>query len=359
VRWVGFADGRDGCGSGARATQTRTFHFPADHGPHPDFRNEWWYLTGNLQDTRGRRYGFQLTIFRIALSPQPVKRASAWGTRQVYMAHFALTDVAEGRFHAFERFSRGAAGLAGARLDPFRVWLGDWQILGEGNGFPWTVKARQGGVGISLRLTPHTPPVLQGEHGLSRKSDAPGNASYYYSIPRLKAEGRVERGGELVAVQGTAWLDREWSTSALGPNQAGWDWFALQLDDGTDLMYYRLRRRDGSEDPHSAGVVVGDRGDVLQRLGPEEVHLEVLDRWQSPSGGSYPSRWRLSIPGQGLVLTVRPVLAEQELRLAVRYWEGAVDVSGSRGRHSLTGRGYMELTGYAGRPGMSGAVSSR
>ena len=343
----------------ARATGPHTFRFPADHGPHPDFRNEWWYLTGNLEDVAGRRYGFQLTIFRIALSPHPIRRASAWGTRQVYMAHFALTDVHRARFHAFERFARGAAGLAGARADPFRVWLGDWQILGDGGGFPWTVEARQNGIALSLRLRALTPPVLQGEDGLSRKSKVPGNASYYYSIPRLAAEGHIGLGGESVAVHGTAWLDREWSTSALGPDQVGWDWFALQLADDTELMYYRLRRRDGSEDPHSAGVVIDKEGRVRARLGPKDVRLEVLDRWQSPSGGSYPSRWRLSVPGQGLALTIRPMLLKQELNLTVRYWEGAVDVAGTRAARPLVGRGYMELTGYAEGAGTKTAVSGR
>ena len=330
----------------ARATQPRRFRFPADHGPHPAYRNEWWYLTGNLTDRDGRRFGFQVTFFRIALRPERPQRASDWAARDVYMAHFALTDAAGERFHAFERFARGAAGLAGARLDPFRVWLEDWQLAAaEGNGFPWHLTAREEGTGIDLRLERLKGPVLQGDDGLSQKGAESGNASYYYSLPRLEVRGEVRIDGDRRPVRGNAWLDREWSTSALEPGQRGWDWFALQLADGSEVMYYRLRRRDGTTDPRSAGVVVAPDGTVTH-FDADSVRLQPLRWWQSPEGGEYPIAWEMDIEKTGLKIRIDPVLADQELDLSVRYWEGAVDAVATRNQRKIKGRGYVELTGY-------------
>jgi len=176
----------------ARATTPRAFHFPADHGPHPGYRNEWWYFTGNLTTDAGRRFGYELSLFRIALSPDASPRASAWGTNQVYMAHFALTDVAAGKFYFYERFARGGAGLAGAQAAPFAVWLEDWRVESDPRDVQtWHLRAAAGDVAIALALTPCKPVVLQGERGLSRKSAEPGNASYYYSLPRLASDGTI------------------------------------------------------------------------------------------------------------------------------------------------------------------------
>ncbi len=229
----------------AQAKTVRQFHFPADHGPHPDFRNEWWYFTGNLDDEEGNRYGFQLTFFRIAISPYQIERESDWATRQIYMAHFAITDVSKKEFHGFERFSRGAIGLAGAELNPLHVWIEDWEMTGHGgNEFPLELRAASDGTALSLSLEPMKDIVLQGDQGLSRKSPQTGNASYYYSITRLAASGTVTIRGTEHCVSGTAWLDREWSTSALGENQTGWDWFALQLKVLPDKTKGWLRRRE-------------------------------------------------------------------------------------------------------------------
>lgn len=329
------------------ALEPRVFRFPADHGPHPGFRTEWWYFTGNLEAAGGRRFGFQLTFFRNQLVPQAPRRASPWAAEAVWMAHFALTDAAGRRFHAFERFARGAAGLAGARGGPFRVWLEDWRAVSSGDGFtPLRLEAAAGEVALDLTLEAAKPPVLQGDSGLSRKGPEPGNASYYYSLTRMPARGTVTVAGEAVPVTGLAWMDREWSTSVLSPGQVGWDWFSLQLDDGRDLMFYRLRRDDGSPDPRSAGSLVAADGS-RRPLSADEVVLEVLERWESPASGAlYPARWRLALPREGLELTVEPLLAGQELDLTFRYWEGAVAVTGaSRGR-PVSGRGYVELTGY-------------
>jgi predicted secreted hydrolase len=329
----------------ARALEPRALRFPADHGAHPDFRSEWWYLTGNLADPDGRRFGFQLTLFRFALAPRESERRSGLATRQAWMGHFAVTDVAGERFHAFERFARGAAGLAGARASPFRVWLEDWSISGLDPQalLPLRVRASQDGVALDLTLAPGRGPVLQGDRGLSRKSAEPGNASYYYSYTRLPASGRVQTPEGRFQVQGAAWLDREWSTSALAPDQSGWDWFALQLDGGTDIMFYRLRGPGGSMHPFSAGVVVGDEGPAT-RLRASDVTLVPRRRWRSPRGGEYPVAWRLRTAE--LDLEVSALLDAQEHGGAFRYWEGAVAVSGHDGQGPVSGHGYLEMTGY-------------
>lgn len=331
----------------ARAYAPRPFAFPADHGPHPDYRQEWWYFTGNLATPKGRRFGFQLTFFRTALAPGPVERDSAWATRQAYMAHFTVSDIGAGRFHAFERFSRAALGLAGAEAQPFRVWLEDWSADGEGEGvLPMRLRAAEEGIAVDLTLDSAKPPVLQGDRGLSRKGPAPGNASYYYSLPRMPTRGAVRIGDETFQVEGLSWMDREWSTSGLGEDQVGWDWFSLQLADGREVMFYRLRRRDGSADPFSGGTLVRADGSS-RRLGPEDVRLRVLEHWQSPrTGVRYPSRWAFGIPKEGMELEITPYLPDQELDLAVRYWEGAIQVREAAQHSPLAGSGYMELTGY-------------
>lgn len=331
----------------ARALQPRPLRFPQDHGPHPDYRNEWWYFTGNLEDGRGRRFGFELTLFRIALTPHAPARASAWAAHQVYMGHFAVTDVANRRIRYYERFARGAAGLAGAQAAPLRVWLEDWSVTASADGPEiWQLRAGEGEAQIDLQLTPLKPVVLHGEQGLSRKSAAPGNASYYYSIPRLQARGSLRLGGEIFNVSGAAWLDREWSSSALAPEQAGWDWFGLQLDDGSELMFYRLRRKDGAIDPHSQGTWIDPHGRAWP-LRNQDVGIAVLSEWESPRGGRYPARWRIRVKPLGLELEVAPLVADQELAVSVRYWEGAVAVSGQRAGKPVRGQGYAELTGYA------------
>ncbi|HZD03516.1 MAG TPA: lipocalin-like domain-containing protein [Longimicrobiales bacterium] len=343
-----------------RAAGPRPFRFPADHGPHPGFRTEWWYVTGNLEAADGRRFGYQLTFFRKALSPRRPDLDSDWSTSQAWMAHLAVTDPAAGRFRAFERFDRQALGLAGAREGPFRVWLGDWRLAkageaGDGGAFPMSLTAAAGEVSLDLVLEPVKGPVLQGEGGLSRKGPDPGDASYYYSFPRLRTTGRIRTAAGPVTVRGTSWLDREWSTSVLPERVAGWDWFGLQLDDGRELMVYVLRRRDGSPEPFSAGVLVDPEGHP-HRLDADAFRIDPLGRWESPVGGtSYPSGWRVQVPGAGLDLRVVPVLRDQELDLSFRYWEGAVDVKESEGTGGVTGVGYVELTGYGEGSGRSTA----
>jgi len=340
----------------ARAFEPQAFRFPQDHGEHPGYRTEWWYITGNLEADGGRRFGYQLTFFRSALSDSMPDRASAWAARQAWMAHFALTDATAGRFHVREQFARGAAGLAGAEAAPFRVWAGPWSIesadpLGAPDTaalaiFPLRLRAADGDLQVELVLSAGKPLVLHGDAGLSRKGAQPGNASYYLSFTRMPTSGRVRTGTGEFRVTGESWLDREWGTSGLPADVSGWDWFALQLEDGSELMFYQLRRADGSADPFSAGTYVDAAGRAT-KVAARDIELHVLDVWASPlDGARYPARWQLRLRAPDLDLEITPVLADQELNLSVRYWEGAVDVAGQRDGRRVRGRGYVELTGY-------------
>lgn len=328
----------------ARAYAPREFRFPEDHGPHPEYRTEWWYYTGNLRDEHGRNFGYQLTFFRNALAPASARgigdSTSTWRARDMYFAHFALSDIDGESFHPFERYARGAAGLAGANAMPLHVWVEHWQVRQQGD--TTVLFAEQDGVAIDLRLVANRAPILQGDRGLSRKSIRPGNASYYYSIPRLATTGRVELFGTVFTVSGLSWLDREWSSSVLDTGQVGWDWFALQLDDGRDIMLYQMRRNDGSVDSTSAGTIV-TRDGASTPLRHVDYRIEVRDTWTSPqSGKRYPSGWHIVIPSHNIALEVRPAQQRQELPFAVTYWEGAVRCEGP----GISGRGYVELTGY-------------
>jgi predicted secreted hydrolase len=346
-----------------RALSPRPFRFPADHGAHLGFRTEWWYVTGHLEGPPGDRFGFQLTFFRNSLSPPGAAppRSSRWATDQAFLAHFAVTDGPGGRFLAFERLARGALGLAGATVadtvgedavdeEPYRVSVGGWRLEGPAPGevFPLLLAAAVGEPPVALELTlePVKPVVLQGERGLSRKGPQPGNASYYYSLPRLRATGELVLAGTARPVTGSAWLDREWSTSSLPAGTVGWDWVALQLDDGRELMLYRLRREDGSATPQSRATLIAPDGGSRE-LPWEDLELAATGRFKSPrTGVTYPSGWRLRVPAEGLDLTLLPWLPDQELDLSFRYWEGAVDVRGRGPTGPLAGRGYVELTGY-------------
>jgi predicted secreted hydrolase len=326
----------------ARAEGPHDFRFPADHGPHPEYRNEWWYFTGNLDAADGRRLGFQATFFRIGLDARPAPRASAWATREAWMAHLAVSDAATGTHRAAERFARGAAGLAGATTEPIAVWLEDWR-LSSADGENWRLTAAAPAIHVDLTLRAIRPVVLQGEAGLSQKSTEPGNASYYYSIPRFAASGTLGIDGQRHAASGLAWLDREWSTSALGPEQSGWDWMALQFFDGRDLMYYRLRRKDGTVDALSKGSLV-DAAGARRDLGAD-LALAPRRWWTAPGGARYPVEWELRLPDEDRALRVAAVFDDQLMELAVRYWEGMVDVRDAVSGETV-GRGYLEMTGY-------------
>lgn len=346
--------GASGASSGfAIADVPREFSFPRDHGPHPDFRHEWWYVTGNLDGPDNQRFGFELTFFRYALAPGTTVEAadarSGWRTRQIYMAHLAVTDPGQRTFRFAQRYARDALGLAGARSEPFSVWLEGWSLVEQfdasGSGV-WKLSAAEDRYGVNLELRPLSPVVLNGDQGLSRKSDEPGAASYYYSIPRLAVTGTMTRDGQPLKVSGLAWLDREWGSGSLSMTQTGWDWFALQLADGSAFMFYALREKDGTRTAHSAGTWVAPDGRA-RRLDNRDVRIDVLRYWDSPRGGRYPAQWRVSVPSQQFTAEIRPVLADQELNTDPRYWEGAVDVAGTQAGRTVRGRGYVELVGYA------------
>jgi predicted secreted hydrolase len=327
----------------ARAFEPRAFQFPQDHGAHPDYATEWWYLTGNLHSDSGRRFGYQLTLFRIGLRPGEAAQDSAWRSNQIYMGHMAISDIAAARHYSAERFARAAAGLAGARTAPFEVWLGPWSLRADNELFPLTVSAQHEDMSLSLQLQPGDKPmILQGERGLSRKSATPGNASYYYSYTRLPTRGELRIGDAVYRVEGDSWMDREWSSSALDKDQAGWDWFALQLNDGRELMFYQLRDKQGRAHAFSRGSLVEKDGSVHPLL-PDGVKLTPLRYWQAPDGARYPVSWRLQVAGQQLDLEVQALLDDQLMDHSVHYWEGAVEVSGSQ-----SGQGYLELSGYDG-----------
>jgi len=352
----------------ARAIAPRPFEFPDDHAAHPRFRTEWWYFTGNLADAGGGHYGFELTFFRYALAAEPPDSRSAWSTNQVWMAHLAVTDTRNGRLIAEERLTRGALGLAGTALEPFRVWVEDWSVTatageeeavgrtsGGQNALP--AEAEDGGgalrlvaagerIALDLELVPLKSHVTHGDDGLDPKGPEPGNASYYYSLTRIAASGTVGVDGEEDEVEGYAWMDREWSTSALSPDLEGWDWFALQLSDGRELMVYRLRRTDGTASPFSGGSLVAADG-RREALDADAFDLEVLDEWESErSDVRYPVAWRLTIADAALDLELRPYVEDQEIDLSVRYWEGAVRVEGTSAGQPVGGSGYLELAGY-------------
>lgn len=348
----------------ARATGPRRFVFPADHGSHPRFRTEWWYFTGNVDTADRARFGFELTFFRVALAPGAPQGTSGWRSNQLWMAHLAITDAADGRFSTAQRLARGALGLAGGVGDPFHVWVDDWSATGRADSASAALRlqARNGEMGLDLELRSQTSVVLQGVQGRDAKGPEPGNASYYYSMPRLAVSGEITVGGRDNTVQGSAWMDREWSTSALSDGVQGWDWLALQLGDGSDLMFYRLRRADGTASPFSAGAMIAANG-KRESLAAGDVDLVPQQWWRSPTTGiEYPVAWSLRIPSRRISLAVTAVIPNQEIDLTVRYWEGAVDVRGTRGEAPLVGRGYLELAGYTTKrkpPAVSGRGSSR
>lgn len=335
----------------ARVTEPRPLRFPEDVGSHPDYQTEWWYYTGNLaaRSTDGppRRFGFQLTFFRRALTAESQARASAWGTNQLYLAHFTVTDGAAQTFHSAERLARGAAGLAGAHGEPYRVWLETWSAGAITATNQVRLVAADGPVAIDLALTPAKPPARHGRDGFSPKGPEPGNASFYYSTPRLAVDGEVATAAGRFNVSGTAWMDHEWSTSALGSDEVGWDWFSLQLDDGRELMVFQIRQADGGVAIESSGSLIGATSEVTTLAG-NDFAIRVLGHWTSPrTGAVYPSGWRVVVPHAGLDVTIAPLVRDQELDASFKYWEGAVTVTGTAYGQPTTGRGYVELTGYA------------
>ncbi len=320
-----------------------TYRFPADHGAHPAFRSELWYLSGHLEDPVGGRFGFQLSFFRLAVAPAPADRPSTWATNQVYRAQLALTDLAEGSFRAFERYSRAALGLAGSAAEPVRVWLEDWSLEARSGG-GLHLKVRSDDIALALDLQPQKPILTPKKVRLPQLGPTSGGF-HFYLLPRLSASGTLTRAGGDLAVTGTAWLDRAWGAVPVSRGQVALNRFALQLADGRELLCLYLRRRDGTGTPIPTCVLVREDGSAVG-FGRREIDLEPTGHWSSPVDRiRYPVAWRLAIPEEGLEVRISPLLENQELKLSLRLWSGAVLVEGPSG---TAGRGYMELTGYAG-----------
>jgi predicted secreted hydrolase len=337
------------------ATAGYQYDFPRDHGSHPTYRTEWWYYTGHLHSKIGRAFGFELTFFRRGVPPDEIKTLpSKWSVKDLYLAHFAVTDISGKRFHFSEKFSREGLGKAGADESRLRVWIDDWRA--EASAEPsasHTLAAHDETHALALTLQPAKPLVTHGAAGISRKGKDVGQASHYYSFTRLATNGKLTIDGESFDVTGTSWMDHEFGSAELGADQVGWDWFSIQLEDDTELMLYRMRRKDGSSDLASSGTAVSPDGRT-RHLEVTDFQIESTGTWTSPeSKATYPSRWRLTFPSLDLVLDVTPLLSDQELRTSrstkVSYWEGAVAVTGTKQGRPVKGQGYVELTGYAER----------
>lgn len=336
-----------------RALPGYDFEFPRDHGSHPEFRTEWWYFTGNLADGEGRRFGFKLTFFRSALAPpgEGLEGRTPLAANQLILAHFALSDF-RGRGHkTWERLGRTAFGQAEAAEDRMFVRLGEWTLEMEEDG-RLTLRALAEGGGIDLRFTPAKPFVIHGRDGAHQKAGEEGQASHYISFTRLETEGLLRWDGRDHAVTGLSWMDHEFGSDQLGEEEVGWDWFALQLDTGEDVMVYHLRRRDGAPNPYSLGSLIAPDG-RREELGHGTYTIEHTSTWTSPqSGATYPMGWVVRLPGHDGRLTVTPVFEEQEMDTTrytnAYYWEGAVVISGTWRGEPVSGRGYVELVGYAG-----------
>ena len=335
----------------AKAVRPAQITFPADHGPHADFRTEWWYFTGNLSTSDKTHYGYQFTIFRRAVSAEKPDLSSDWATNQIFMAHAALTDAKEGSYYSEERFNREALGMAGAKAEPFGVWLDDWVMEGVSGNCSGCLDIQMNVVAkdfsLSLELTSLKPAVLHGEGGYSRKGAESDSASYYYSLTRLATTGYVTLNDRKYSVSGASWMDHEWFTSVLDANQVGWNWFSVQLDDGREIMFFQLRNeKGGAAKSFDEGTLVNPNGDWI-RLSAQDVRLTALRTWKSQKSGSeYPVDWKMEIPKHKLSLTLNAVIDDQERMDSVKYWEGAISVTDLEGGKKPVGKGYLEMTGY-------------
>ena len=328
--------------------------FPRDHGSHDQFQTEWWYFTGHLSTTDGRRFGYELTFFRRGIdSPDVRSNPSPWAMRHLYFAHFALTDEADDQFRFAEKLSRAGISKAGAQADRLDVWIDRWSVKAVAPDHrQFHLQAQAEGFSIDLTVESRKHPVIHGMNGVSRKGQHPEHTSHYYSLTRLLTAGSVVVNETRMAVTGTSWMDHEFGSADLAEELVGWDWFSLQLENDHEIMAYGLRRADGTFDPASSGTLVWPNGSSTA-LSFEEIRVRAQDHWTSPvSGAQYPSQWTFSIPSEEIELTISPRMAHQELvtrrSTDVTYWEGSVDVTGLWKGHKIHGQGYVELTGYAG-----------
>lgn len=326
-----------------------SYHFPRDFYAHNDFKLEWWYYTGNLEDESGRPFGYQLTFFRVALDGAgKIQNPSRWKIENVYFAHMALSDIEANEFLFFERINRAGLGSAGAAPDRPLVWNEDWTLTQQEKRH--RLKAMESGTGLDLSLVPLKDLVIHGESGVSVKSEAEGNASHYFSYTRMQTEGSIFIKGREYRVRGTSWMDHEFSSNPLAEGQIGWDWFSLKLDNQTEIMLYRIRLKNGGTEPRSSGTLVSPGG-AGRHLRLSDFTIAATGKWTSPrTGTSYPSGWEVSLPNDQIYLQITPDMPAQELyelrSISGSYWEGSVTVSGRYGELPVKGKGYVELVGY-------------
>lgn len=314
------------------------YSFPRDHFDHPRFRTEWWYFTGNVRATNGHRFGYELTFFRHALRYDLPPDANIWDIRDGWMAHLALSDIDGKRFRNVERFNRSGSGIAGVDGGRGLIWNGNWQV--QWNGQQQRLRGIAPEFSIDLALKPQKAPVIHGANGVSQKSAGVGQASHYISLTRIATRGTITVEGKQYAVEGLSWMDHEFFSHSMDFNGSGWDWFSLQFDDGSELMLYRLRRKDGSIEPFSSGTFIARDGS-LRPLRLQDFSLTPGRKWKN-----YPIEWNVRVPSLGIDVKLTTPLESQELQgasaAAPTYWEGAIDIQGTR-----KGSGYLEMTGYA------------
>jgi predicted secreted hydrolase len=326
------------------------YEFPKDHGSHPDFKTEWWYFTGNVRTQEGLEFGYQLTFFRQGIiEPQSMIPKSRFIQRDMKFAHFAVSDISSKRFRHFQKLSRGAYGEAGFDDGDRLAWIDNWSCERTGD-HSFRLRAADTGVTLDLLLESPRAPVIHGNNGISQKAEGAGRASHYYSLTRMETKGSIEIDGRQHLLKGETWFDHEWATNQLAANQTGWDWFSLQLEDGSDLMLFQIRTKEGGRDPYSSGTLVSQSGES-QKIHHSDFDLVPVDWWTSPhTKAKYPIAWKISIPSRKLDLTVRARFPDQELAFQpFSYWEGAVSAEGTSHGQPVIGKGYLEMTGYSGR----------
>jgi predicted secreted hydrolase len=326
------------------------FEFPRDHGSHPEFRTEWWYYTGHLETGSGRRFGFEVTFFRVGTAVADTRAGTEWDLRDIYLAHFALTAISDGEFRFYEKLNRSSRFVAHARRGDLDVFNEGWSTSVAADG-SIHLRASESGDSIDLRLMSQKPPAIHGRDGISVKAEGDGHASHYYSLTRLEVTGTVGTGGRTEGCTGEAWMDHEFGSASLREYQQGWDWFSIQLDNQNELMLYIMRRVDGTPDNTSSGSIILSDGRVIH-LERDDFSIEAKRSWKSPrSGAVYPLDWEITIRPFDVSLRLREVLRNQELvtdrSTRITYWEGAVDVTGRFGGTVVSGHGYVEMTGYA------------
>jgi predicted secreted hydrolase len=341
----------------AKVDKRYNWVFPRDHGQHPEYQTEWWYFTGNLQTENGRRLGYELTFFRRALAPKILPRPSSWAFRDAYVAHFAITDIEQEKFYYTQKSARGALHLAGADSISLAVHIGDWLARQENPAVSNHIttsekvhlKARSHFGWIDLWLTPAKPPVFHGDHGLLPNSSLPGDAVYYYSLTSLKTNGSLALGDDSTRVKGLSWMDHEFFTPLANSTAQGWDWLSLHLSDSTEVMLAHWRLADGSISPYATGTFI-QRNGAIQNLTKRDFIFEPQSWWTSPAtGGKYPVEWKIKFLDYELKLTTPVKNQELDTRRTTGqiYWEGYVEVIGGKNGQKISGKGYLEMTGYA------------